>query len=77
MKTAECRFEPLEDMRKRLGSSGAVEQIKAVQKSIKLISSASGCLDHCNARAAIYHLAVALVGECYAPELLDSFGEEP
>ena len=77
MKTAECRFESLEDMRKRLGSSGAVEQIKAVQKSIKLINNAPGCLDHCNARAAIYHLAVSLVGECYAPELLDSFGEAP
>lgn len=76
MKTAECRFESLEDMRKRLGSSGAVEQIKAVQKSVKLIVSASGVLDYNNGRAAIYHLAVALFGEHRAPKLLDSFGEE-
>lgn len=75
MGTKDCRFESLEDMRKRLGSSGAVEQIKAVEASIVLIREADGVLDYRNGRAAIYHFAVALVGERRAPEVLASFSE--
>lgn len=73
METKDCRFESLEDMRKRLGSSGAVEQIKAVQASIKLINKASGMLDERNARAALYHLAVALRGSDRAYDTLATF----
>lgn len=75
METKDCRFESLEDMRQRLGSSGAVEQIKAVEASIELISRADGVLDYRNGRAAIYHFAVALLGARRAPEVLASFGE--
>ena len=69
---AEKDFESMQDMDKRLSFSGASGQVKAVIAAIKKINGSPGALDKENASAAIYHLAVALVGSDYAITLLDN-----
>lgn len=64
----EANFESVDSMINRLGSSGAVEKLKAVKESISLLAAANGALDFRNAKAAIYHLALALLAARADPD---------
>jgi hypothetical protein len=55
-------FETMESMYSRLKGTGGGAQAEAVISSIKLIRKAHGVLDSTNVAVALYHIAIALVG---------------
>ena len=55
-------IEPMQEMKKRLGDSGASGQVKAVIAAIAAINGASGQLDQINRATALFHIAAALTG---------------
>lgn len=65
-------LESMEHMAARLRGTGGGEQANAVIDAGELINKAGGELDNRNAVSAIFHLAVALVGEKRALGLLSS-----
>ena len=65
-------FESMEEMVVRLRGTSGSAQASAVVTSIKMIDGAAGVLDSTNAQAALYHLAVALVGQDHAAGLIEN-----
>lgn len=55
-------IESMQEMRNRLGDSGASGQVKAVIAAIAVINKAGGQLDQGNRATALFHLAAALTG---------------
>ncbi|BBB64221.1 hypothetical protein UNDKW_5948 (plasmid) [Undibacterium sp. KW1] len=55
-------IESMQEMKKRLGDSGAAGQVNAVIAAIAAINRASGQLDQGNRATALFHLAAALTG---------------
>lgn len=55
-------IESMQEMKNRLGDSGASGQVKAVIAAISAINKAPGVLDQRNRATALFHLAVAITG---------------